>query len=204
VTDGENEIITFSNLGFIDMMLGFADLLHTQPEAEAWMLRTERPGLSPLELDPATTQLLREDPMKAIQPMIPPPVRVFVRDEVRPESTIKVRVRGGYDTLADAFGDEMYLRHKDGKTECFGCGRWHPTDKSVVCYGEVNEMIEGAVVGNWFVVNTARLISLCCERYFLPRAWNESGPWISHEDLQKKYDEYLKEKEACSRPPDDK
>jgi hypothetical protein len=49
----------------------------------------------------------------------------------------------------------------------------------------------------WVRFSVHDLLELNKERYYLPRVWNTSGPWISHEDLQKKYREYLKEREQC-------
>jgi hypothetical protein len=48
------------------------------------------------------------------------------------------------------------------------------------------------------MVPAQELIEKQKTRYFLPRAWNTSGPWISHDDLKKLYENYLKEKAECS------
>jgi hypothetical protein len=36
------------------------------------------------------------------------------------------------------------------------------------------------------------------DRFYFPRAWNDGASWVSRESLQKKYNEYVKEKESAS------
>lgn len=146
--------------------------------------------------------------------------KVGVSDEV----TIKpLPIRAGSDALAEAFGDHVYLRVRPHpqvglQVECPGCGRWvgfamrastqqflvkcdkgcsKPTSSAT--WVAIEELAPASKDENprWAKVSTELLLAHAYERYYLPREWNTSGPWISHADLVKKYEHYIKEKETC-------
>lgn len=219
---GDTVVFDFGGLSFADMILDLSKIL--KDEDEVWMKRTDREGLHPVALSKAEVALLREHPEDYINSFSLPPIRVITRDEVRPRDVLRVRVRAGHDTLADAFGDEVYCRYKDNKVESPFTGRWRPPDVVQTPEGtrrallQVHlgdpELVKRQVEGGpqlrlvpegepqWAAIKTEALLKFAqvfgADRYYLPRAWNQPGPWISHADLQKKYDEYLKEKEDVS------
>lgn len=107
-------------------------------------------------------------------------------------------LRAGHDTLADAFGEKLYCSTRDNSVECPVCGRWHRISAQKITVGCVTGLLLSYEMrDNWAVASIEELLATQRTRYFLPRAWNTSGPWVSHENLQKKYDEYLKEK-SCT------
>lgn len=155
--------------------------------------------------------------------------KVKVGDELHVEAvvqetasvdSIKVTLNSGHDVLADAFGDLIYMRLKDNIIEFPFDGRW----KEFTTYRPANVDQEALhipeyryastkvmtwispwrVSAEWAVIPASTLLEVGkvqkIDRYFLPRAWNTSGPWISHADLKLRYEEYQKEKEAtCSK-----
>ena len=210
----------FNDKSFTWMMARYAEALVDHPDAKAIMERTDREGLNPFVLDDATTQLLRTDPVAAIRAMNLEPRTVIVRDEIKPQDSVKLRLRAGYDTLADAFGDELYLKVKDGKIECPFCGRWrtaHLTRVPSATLGEETiyafrcedsfafNLVAEVRGDKWAATDTEVLLRLYRrDRYFLPRAWNTQGQWITHEALTQKYEQYVKEKESiCSQTSKD-
>jgi hypothetical protein len=124
-------------------------------------------------------------------------VTVVVRERPVSQERVKIHIRAGYDTLADAFGDNVYVHHRDdGCVECPCCGRWHARieDETLVC--RCNGSITSAkLCGSWVELPTFDLVFGVpgVARFYLPRAWNNSGPWISREALSAKYVKFIKE-----------
>jgi hypothetical protein len=114
-----------------------------------------------------------------------------------------------YDTLADAFGDEVYCRmQRGGGTECPFCGRWGTTIKTNTgatfkCSKCGNNALGVGVYtskGGWLLVKVEYLIWRDKDRYFIPRAWNKPGPWVTHNDLKARYEKYLVAAEMKDEP----
>ena len=196
-------------VNFAQAMSRFSEWAKQLPEARLFMLRTEqKPVPIAVELDEVQCKCLREDPVAFIK-ALSPPHRVVVRvsDEVHPGDVVRQSpIRAAHDTLADAFGDYVYFRRKGGKAESPFTGRWQD-----VVWGDSFHMLDGFGVVyeiessgiDWMKISMANLLSLPKgkkpeeTRYYLPRVWNTSGPWISHEDLRRKYEQFNKEREAC-------
>lgn len=192
-------------------------------DARLFLLRLEQKPLPvALQFDKATACLLREDPVAFLRMMDPTmgrPQKLDISTSVKKEHSVAIKpnpLPAGYDTLADAFGDDVYCRvRRGGSTECPLCGRWGKWTKidvggmyadRLICDGcEVEFKGVGIPTsqGGWFKVPIVQLFScaeaLGVDRFFLPRAWNKDGPWISAEALRTKYDEFVKEREQCSR-----
>ena len=136
--------------------------------------------------------MLRTYPHRYIEALSPEPRRIVLRvdDKVSMGSAVMTSIRAGVDTFADAFGDRLYFRYKGGKVESPLTGRWIEED------GQLFDCEEHE---RWLSLSTDQLLHTQRERYFIPRAWNTSGPWITHEDLQKKYDKYIEEKENADK-----
>jgi hypothetical protein len=191
--------------------------------ARLFLLRLDqRPQQVALQLDGALSKMVREDPvafMRLMDPTMGRPQKLDISMSVRKEHSAAIKsnpLPAGYDTLAEAFGDEVYCRMKrGGATECPFCGRWGAWARTTVkgfnsdrvdCeHCKVTFYGQGIPTsrGGWFKIPVVQLFNcardLGADRFFLPRAWNKDGPWISRADLQKKYDEFMKEKEECSR-----
>lgn len=187
--------------------------------ARLFLLRLDqRPQKIAVQLDGALSKMVREDPvafMRLLDPTMGRPQKLDISMSVKKDHCAAIKpnpLPAGYDTLAEAFGDDVYCRVKvGGPTECPLCGRWGRWIKagSRDCFAcdDCGVGFEGVGIptplGGWFKVPIAQLFNcaeaLGADRFFLPRAWNKDGPWISRADLQKKYDEFTKEKEECSR-----
>lgn len=170
---------------FAFMMSRYAEALQQHDGAVAVMQRTDVAGSRPLVLESAVVDLLRTDPAAAIRAMSPAPRTVVVRDTVAPVDAVNVRLRVGHDTLADSFGDFVYLRLREGLVESPVTGRW-------VAPKELPLETE-ACGERWYRVVTRALLALGKDRYYLPRSWNTDGPWVSHVALAERYDNFCKE-----------
>ena len=88
--------------------------------------------------------------------------------------------------------NQYLIRCEQGCSNPKAHGTWVPVERLAPLSKTENP--------RWAVVRVETLLDKKYERYFLPRAWNTSGPWITHEDLQKKHEQYIKEKQACLNP----
>jgi hypothetical protein len=167
---------------------------HTEVTSVAFE-RTERAGIPIYVLTDEELDELRENPKAFAEKRSPEAIRVVVRDATVPSK--KFVVRAGYDTLADAFGDDVYIRRVEDKVECPCCGRWAAaTTTSLLCSCmQVTSLPLSQCLDRWAVAPLEHLLIQRRERYYLPRAWNTSGPWISHKDLTQKLLDYRNEKE---------
>lgn len=175
------------------------------PHDEVAVIRLEQPSVVHA-MDDNQVEMIRTHPHKYIEATSLPPQRIVLKvdDKVPVGTMMATSIRAGIETLVDAFGEELYVQIKDGKAECPLCGRWRA---EAVKQMDVWVMCEdcGAVarcglkrVENWAPVLTAPLLERYKKtkpRFFFPRLWNISGPWVTHEDLQARYAKYLEEKE---------
>jgi hypothetical protein len=221
---------TFHDVPFRLIMNTLINEVRKDPDAKVLFMRLEQqPVPIAVELDPHLVDLIHKDPVMFLRHMDPfegEAQRVQVgRMNLRKESVKHVApqpIPAGYDTLADAFGNEVYCRVKrGGATECPLCGRWGQWTKIDIHGGHIDRFVcddcavefkgIGVVTsdGGWFKIPVSQLLSCAVvfgvRRFFLPRAWNKPGPWISLEDLRKKYETFTKEKEQWkpTRTPTD-
>jgi hypothetical protein len=173
---------------------------------EIVLQRTDRAGLAPMTLDARTTQLLRTDPVAGIAALTytQPSTPLGAVAKKKAESTLyePAPLRAGIDTLAQAFGCDVYVRAKKDQLECPGCGIWVPAQDAgstavVTCTGRCKVQFVFEMHEQWAAVATVMLLRTTLDRFYLPREWNFGRPWVSHEELQKKYDTFLKEKEQA-------
>lgn len=206
----ENE---FEDIEFRPMLILFAKALAKYPTALGTFQRTDRPGLVPYNLDVKVVDLFRTDPVAAIESMCPnpsPSTTIQRTREERKPQFIRMSVRSGFDVLADAFGDELFspLRVKgcDPYAECPCCGIWcnvllgSISCRNPSCVLSDNRLLLKRVNKKWVSFRTDDVLATKSNRYYLPRAWNDGRPWVSWEDLNKKYEEYKKEKTSCTEP----
>lgn len=165
-----------------------------------------------MPLDVATIQLIREDPVAYIRRTSAPAVVFRPQSEVKVSDELKIKLRpveAGYDAMANTFGSYLFTRRKGEEAECIGCGRWvellpnraaGPTFRTASC--DCGHQMYGTTVRSereWLMLNTEEVLSVSPtnKRYYLPRTWNTNGPWISHGDLQQKFEQYQEEKSKC-------
>jgi hypothetical protein len=193
------------------MLQRLSDIMvqHYQAEEsiDVVLQRTDRAGLLPMTLDAQTTQLLRTDSVAGIAALTytQPSTPLGAVAKKKAEKTVyePASLRAGLDTLAQAFGANVYVRAKEGQLECPGCGIWVPvpagslTSVVVTCAGRCKEQLVFSLYEQWAAVATVLLLRTELPRFYLPREWNYGKPWVSRETLQQKYDTFLKEKEQA-------
>lgn len=217
----------FEDNTFEEVIKAFSALAQDVPDAELFMMRLEqKPKPIAMHLDEQQATMLRENVEAFLRTISPPPQRVVIRktDNIAVSATSAV-FKAGHEALADAFGDEIYIRTRKwwkdersstpvwrGEIESVFDGRWkechtivgiNEDGKTISCPGDIYDCAISLattfkkVNDNWAKVNVVQLLAIGekreQKRYFLPRAWNTSGPWITHGDLKKKYLEFLKE-----------
>jgi hypothetical protein len=225
ITDvGEDVLSVFESIEFRPMLREFAEALQQCEDAVAVWKRTDRPGLISYDLDPQTTKLFRTDPVAAIESLCPParnPATTVKRvQEEKQQKLVPVSIRVGYDVLADALGDDVYSRLRTRKEgiqygECPCCGLWMPIGMgypasrayypedgvgwslcaNTKCRASSRILMLKVTNDKWVGYSVVDLLATDAPRFYFPRTWNEGRPWITWDELHKKYHEYLKEKE---------
>ena len=200
--DGVLSETDFEGHTFARMLSSVATHVRLHDEATVELSRLELPGSDYL-MDAGTVDLLRKDPAAAISAMTHEDRTVVIRDR-KSSDPPRGLLRAGHDTVAASFGDNVYMSVSDlGRFECPGCGRWSPvmTHVSAACDGTACRLkIFGNTHGTaWFSTSTELLLSRGLTRYYLPRPWNPSGGWISHEDLRTMFEAFKKEREQCNQ-----
>lgn len=201
------------------MMSLFAKYAVEHPTAQLFMMALEQePIPEALEIEPALCHLLREDPVSFIRALSPPRRYVSLRDPVPTSDRLVVEqkairqrpIRAGYETLADAFGETIYISVRVDIAECPGCGRWsayvHRDRVTCRCGFSVGGVFIDAQA-MWFAVSADELLQAedkngLLVRFFLPQRWNERGAWITRDDLIRKLKTF-KEEKRCSQPTHD-
>lgn len=179
------EVRPFEGFTYEATMRATGELLQAYPEARLVIKRVEAPY--EMTLPVAVEGLLRNDFDQAMEVLNPPPQRVVVAPIRR---QVKVGLRHGHDTLADAFGEEVYVSRRDGLVESPFTGRWEPET------GAHNLVASVAVPGppEWMILSVELLLRVDAERYWLPRRWNPGEGWVTKEDLSAMLNTYKKEK----------
>jgi hypothetical protein len=199
----EEVLLSFESEEFSPMLYGFAKALQEHPDAQGVIQRTDRPGLVPYNLDAQTMDLFRTDPVAAVTSMSTPygsPSKAVQRSKKERTQEPPASLRVGFDTLADAFGDELYSRLDSlaSRVECPCCGIWNAFIEEFVCKNpKCQQRLKPQVSGRWAAFSTAALLATSSPRFYFPRAWNGYKPWVSREDLIAKYEQFQQEKKSC-------
>jgi len=187
----------------------FKELVHTMHKLlvdtdaikRVILQRTERDDVRPFELGPTTFDLLKTDPAAAYAAMTMP---------------IDTQVSGA--GAGDTFGRQVYLRVANGQIEDPLTGKWltlaYGTKQGWKIRGEGNassewlslsavvddapegtKTIERLIYMRWALIDVEELLKKSSDRFYLPRAWNKNGPWITREELVALYE---KSKENAS------
>ena len=230
---GPVSIHPFVELPFYKMLAKVSEWLRKYPNAEVIFHRMERRGLKPLQLAEPLRLLLRDDPVAAIRQMDVQSGDPCEREPkgigVAQNFGIKHSAfRSGYDTLADAFGERVFLHMRNGMIEdpihatmlslAYGpklgwmirgekndSSDWlairlegvpdslqHPGSSE----SEIVEELDTESLFNcgWASVEVQDLLNTGAERFYLPRAWNKPGPWISAAALRARLEAYCAER----------
>jgi hypothetical protein len=208
----------FTNLPFVgwpyhQMITRFAEQARKDYTKKLiFMRRDQKPKPMAVELEPKMADLLREDPVKYIKATSPPPRRVKLKlsDKVTVTDEVIARpIPAGRDTMAETFGDAVYVRmRRGGASECLACGRWKAqtsTDENkngfIRCKCGFSAVCKAypTSAGGWAGIHTGELLQVMEHgehpRAFLPRLWNTDGPWITYENLKQRYERFCEERD---------
>ncbi len=199
----------FMDLVYKKMMTRLSNVMNGYPDMPVKLERLDIPGFSQM-LSDKERLTLRTDPTAFINATTIPPITVVVRDKA---STVPPRLLAGYDTLAGAFGEKVYLRRRDqgGVDQVEGpiSGRWKKltvvansfgsfVDDGIEISGEFRPLSCTPERTPWLVVRVDDLLATGASRFYLPREWNYPG-WITRQDLKKKLEDFLREKAEAER-----
>lgn len=191
---------------FAAMMTDAHRWLIARSNAGLLIQRTDRDGLLPVQLGDKELELLRTDPVAYIAAHtishrtvdLSHGKRSRLAEQERYVVPKSAGLRAGHDTLAAAFGERVYVRLRaveDGhQLEHPLTGRWVPlgTDKWV-------QRVDFEVVltssNGWVSFKVLDLLEAPAARYYLPREWNAYGGWISKDQLQEMYNQFIKERD---------
>jgi hypothetical protein len=216
----------FADRTYAKMVGEFARLARANDTAALLVMRLDqKPQPVGMKLDPPAAKLLREDPVLYIKSTDPPPrrVKLTLTDDAKPnkvKENLHAEVHsepwqnnspipGGYDTVAEAFGDDIYCRVSGNLIECPSCGRWaasKPTEEGeadVECASCLFRDVFSLTVTSkrtWAIIPTEALLQNKTRRHriFIPRLWNKGGPWIEYEQLKQRYETFCKERDNAS------
>lgn len=211
---GRVVLATFNKTSYRQMLERLSDTLRAHEEVtQVRMLRSDSFTVKPVSLDEPTVHLLRTDFDKIIDSFCPAPVHVTVREKAgaqagSPATCAHPEIPAGYDTVVDSFGDYVYIRLRKLDTpaesallvESFVNGRWlrgYEKDEQYIEVPQLECTLE-RVSNKWARVKTTELLyrgkANAVQDFFLPRAWNKKGSWISYEELRTMFVNYSKEK----------
>lgn len=149
--------------------------------------RTDRQGLKPIILDHPTQEILKADPALAIRLLNYEGPAVFSGGKKIEQKPLPPLV-SGYDTLAEALGEDIYIRQHKGLVECPGCGLWSTGNNPFTCKKKCKISLPVTYTEQWAKVKTIDLLNLNLPKYFIPRGFNKTKPWISNSDLKGLYE----------------
>lgn len=188
IEDSPFELDSFVEIAFSAMLMRLS--LYAKETKQQTVRILERAGakcLYEVTLDKGSRALLLDNPLALVQQLSPPP-RVENMHITRTVNDEAARiVPTGLELLRDSFGHRVYLRlRNDGELyECPVSGAWRPTHAAVTSHSE-----------RWCSLSVVRLLEFDVPRFYIPRAWNPSGGWISRAELQARYDTFLQEVES--------
>lgn len=203
---GELDGVAFAGWSYARMMTEAHNELCKRPQAGLFITRTERAGLLPVQLEPQLLDLLRTDPARFIQANSLAPRTYDMRGDrtsklaagERYDIPKSVGLRACVDTLADAFGEHVYLRVRRGlSVEHPATGRWVSVSALHEWLGTDATELLASEAGGWLKVPTPYLLQTPAQRFFLPREWNTYGNWIARAALHDMYEQFIKEKSRC-------
>jgi hypothetical protein len=198
--------VAFEGFAFDMMLYELARKLKQYPKANVFLLRSDREGALPYQLDTATVELLRSDPVAAVHAMTYPgsPAMLFRQARAHERRLQPPNLRAGFDVLADSFGIRVYVRLLlNHDLECPGCGYWSQFSGDIFqCKKRCRVELAMVTEGNWAGVLVTDLLRTNVERFYLPRRWN-AAIWITRERLEEMYSEFTNEKEraTCTTTP---
>jgi hypothetical protein len=115
---------SFVGLQYRKVLAKVSNWLREAPDAGVVFRRTDRPGLQPILLGEDIRTLLRDDPVRAMRCMDMQAGDVVRGDEAPVVPHPEPALRAGFDTMADAFSERVFMRMRNGMIEDPLTGRW--------------------------------------------------------------------------------
>lgn len=189
----------FDKMNFKRVIARLHEILVETPSLERVIFqRCDRPGIMPVELGTYTVDQLRTDPLSAYRSM-----------NFNPEPT--TAVTGAVES--SRFGRHIYLRVQNGMIEDPLTGEWltlaygtkqgwkiraknNRSSTWLSLHALVDDAPEGVssieriAFANWALVDVEELLKHDNTHFYLPRAWNANGPWITKEELLRLYEKH--------------
>ena len=194
----------FEKSPFDRMLYRLAAKIVKTGACEVLLMRIDRPGYRPYPLDRTTVELLRLDPVAAVEALTyrGSPSSIFQRIEKERVAPVPP-LRAGVDVLAVAFGEEVYVRLRGDELECPGCGFWSKLEGTLFqCKKRCLLAVTVEPRARWAAVSVPELLSSGLSQFYLPRAWNPES-WATRADLEERYQAFTQEREdvRCSMQP---
>ena len=207
-SDTDDWVEHFIGMSYKDVIYAASHLLNTHAITAVYFQRTERDDIGAVELGGSVLEALRNNPEEAYKSLTHQPTdeTAYVEDDLSQVGKfgecVYLAIVNGYvedpetgNMLGLAYGPKhgWRIRRDDNKAS-----KWIPI-----------QLIDQAVPGTTFAEKIAStkwakakvedLLAQDLERYYIPRAWNVDGPWISKESLEKMWKDYSTRKgiEVC-------
>lgn len=198
-TRGRLPVQSLDGVTFEEMLCEFSKVLNASGVILRAVMQREEVIGSSKELSQKFIEELKRDPAAVSKALTMPETTIVVTQK-------KTQLRIGVESLADTFGDRVYLRRVESECECPGCGGWAGVSEAgTVRCGECLTTLHGTWhEDGWVSVQTQGLLNNHRPQYFLPRYWNPSRAWIGIDDLRAMYALFLKERQECKDLVDNK
>lgn len=177
---------------FKEMLEQLQHILFTTTAKQIVVRRRAKTKLFEYLLEEVLVELIRSDIEEAYRRMTwTQPVAPSPKEDVLQLPGL----RAGISTLADSFGDEVYILRQEDKLECPFCGRWSSDSPDFTC-AACKGSIALKAHGRWYSAKVEDLLASNAPRFFLPRRWNTGNTWISRSDLEELFNQWQKVKES--------
>jgi hypothetical protein len=208
--DTLSTVETFVGATYAKMMtLVHLALVRSDRKRRLYIHRPDSPMGATYELPPSFVDIIRQDPTLFINSTSLDRAEVKKTKEVVRDSGC---FRTGYDTLADAFGESVYLGYHQAEHAVEGplSGRWvvigeeklrtfwfEDDGVSISAAWPGGQLLPGGTC-RWATVKVEDLLATKRNRFFLPRMWNPK-PWISCDELASRLEKFRQDKASAER-----
>ena len=183
------EQVSFDRWPYSKMLSQLSDMLNFYEAKHVVVCRPSKLKVHESKLDSETVEQIRLDP-KAAEAAMTFTATVNVRDtaSVKPAAVLPT----GTATVADSFGESVYVARRGEELECPFCGMWTPL-KDRECRNCAHAVLSFSYSAHhpWVCCSTHGLLQIDVPRYYLPRAWNPTSPWISKDALRRMFTTWI-------------
>ena len=176
----------------------FASVLKAVDSNDVTVSRSDKPGREPFRVPAFEVELFRKDPVAGIRLWTAADIVVDTRKSKSPSQMRPLPM--GYDEKAEFFCENVFVRvdPEQRMVEDVVTGYWRPIDDNNMYIAGVDhttKLLDMDKHKYWGEIPVEYVIGLPYERFFIPRAWNTSKPWVTKEVLVQKLSELRTMKE---------